>query len=81
MILEIYSIRDEASGLYVGIQTDQTELTAIRNFDYALSSNELMRFRAEDYSLWRVGRWDNQTGVLDACDPVIVKRGVKSGKR
>lgn len=80
MILEIYSIRDEASGLYMGIQTEQTELTAIRNFDYALNSNELMKFRPEDFSLWRVGRWDNQTGVLDACDPVIVKRGVKRGR-
>lgn len=80
MILEIYSIRDEASGLYMGIQTEQTEQTAVRNFDFALSSNELMRFRPEDFSLWRVGCWDNQTGVLDACDPVIIKRGVKRGR-
>lgn len=80
MIRGIYTIRDEASQLYMSLQTNETEQLAIRNFDYALQSNEMMRFQPQDFSLWQVGTYDDVTGVITSQNPKVIKRGVKRGK-
>lgn len=77
----IYTVRDEASTLFMGIQTSENNDVAIRNFDYALSNNQLMHFRPQDYSLWYVGDFDNVTGVISSKDPICLKRGTKNGKK
>lgn len=74
-------MRDEASGLFMGLQVEPSEAVALRGFDFALSQNDVMRFRPEDFSLWRVGTWNNTSGVIDACDPTLVKRGVKNARK
>lgn len=81
MIRGIYTVRDESSTLFMSLQLNENDATAIRSFDYALASNDLMRFSPETFSLWKVGLYDDTTGVIDACDPVCVKRGVKRGKK
>ena len=80
MIKGIYTIRDEASQLYMSLQTNETEQLAIRNFDYALQSNEMMKFQPQDFSLWCIGSYDDVTGVITAQNPKVIKRGVKRGK-
>lgn len=80
MIHGIFTIRDEASGLFMNLQTNDTNDVALRNFDYAMASNEMMKFRPEDFSLWYLGDYDDVTGVVTAKDPTILKRGVKRGK-
>lgn len=80
MIRGLYSIRDEASGLYMSVQVSDTDDVAMRSFDFACRSHELMQFKPEDFSLWRVASWDDVTGVVTGVDPILVKRGVKRGK-
>ena len=77
MIYGVYSIRDEASGLFTGIQLSECNDVAIRNFDYALKSNDLMRFKPEDFSLYYLGDYDNVSGHIEVKDSMILKRGVK----
>lgn len=81
MIRGVYSVRDEASGLYMGLQLNETDEVASRSFDFALDSNQLMQFRPDDFSLWRVGYWDDVKGAIEICDPYLMKRGVKRGKK
>lgn len=81
MVRGIYTVRDEASGLFMQLQVNDNNDVAIRSFDFAMQSNELMRFRPEDFSLWYLGNYDDVSGVLDAKDPQILKRGVKRGKK
>lgn len=81
MIYGVYTVRDEASGLFMSVQTNDNNDVALRSFDYAMQSNDLMKFRPEDFSLWYIGDYDNTTGVLTAKDPMILKRGVKRGKK
>lgn len=81
MILGIYTVRDEASTLFMALQTNDNNDVAIRSFDYAMASNEMMKFRPEDFSLWYLGDYDNVTGVVTAKDPMVLKRGVKRGKK
>lgn len=81
MIRRLYTVRDEASTIFMAIQCNETDEVAIRGFDYALSSNELMKFRPEDFSLWYVGDYDDLTAIIDAKDPVCLKRGAKRGRK
>lgn len=80
MIRGIYTVRDEASTLYMSLMVNDTDAVAVRGFDYALSSNDLMKFRPQDYSLWRIGSFDDVSGIIDSESPVCLKRGVKRGK-
>lgn len=81
MIRGIYTVRDEASGLYMTPTASITNEVAIRDFDYAVQSNDLMRYKPEDFSLWHIGDYDDATGVIDACNPQCIKRGTKRGAR
>lgn len=77
MIRGIYTVRDEASQIYMSLQVSETESVAIRNFDYALKSNDMMMFKPEDFSLWCVGSYDDVKGIITAETPRCIKRGGK----
>lgn len=82
MIFGVYTIRDEASGLFMAPQVSENNDVAIRSFDYAMQSNDLMKYKPEDFALYYVGDYDNTTGVLTAKDTIILKRGVRrNGKK
>lgn len=81
MIRGLYTVRDDASGLYMSLIVNDSDAVAIRGFDYALTSNELMKFRPDDYSLWCVGSFDDVTGIVKGDSPTCLKRGVKRGKQ
>lgn len=80
MIRGLYTVRDEASGLYMPLTVSETNEVAMRNFDYALAKNDLMHFKPADYSLWYLGDYDDVTGVVTGKNPQCIKRGVKGGK-
>ena len=81
MIRSIYTVRDEASGLFMGLQLNDNNDVAIRSFDYAMSHNDMMAFRPTDYSLWCLGEYDDTTGIIVSKNPMMIKRGVKNGKK
>lgn len=80
MIRNLYTIRDEASGLFMRPTTSETNDVAIRDFDYAVKSNELMSYKPTDFSLWLIGHYDDVTGVIESIDPQCLKRGEKRGR-
>ena len=81
MIRGIYTIRDEASCLFMGLQINDNNDVAIRNFDFAMAKNDMMAWKPEDYSLWYLGDYDDVTGVIDSKNPQMIKRGVKHGRK
>lgn len=81
MIRGMYTIRDEASALYMDIQLNVNNDMAIRNFDYAMAKNDMMGFRPEDFSLWYIGDYDDATALINPKDPLLLKRGVKNARK
>lgn len=81
MIQGVYTVRDEPSGAFMGLQLNQNDEVAIRSFDFAMQSNEIMRFHPEDFSLWLVGEYDDQTGCIQPFPPKKIKQGVKKSGR
>lgn len=80
MIFGIYTVRDEASEAHMALQLHAFDDQAVRAFDFAMQSNEMMKFQPTDFSLWYLGTYDDQTAVISAQPPKLLKRGVKRGR-
>ena len=81
MIQGIYTVRDEASQAYMALQLNDGDASAIRSFDYAMTENPIMRFKPSDFSLWYLGSYDDQTGIIEPVSPKKIKQGVKQDGR
>lgn len=63
----IVSLRDAKTGFGIP-QTEVNEQTALRNFEYAFNKKGTLVYEhAADYSLYKVGEYDTETGVLSGC--------------
>lgn len=68
MIYGIYAIRD-AKTAFMPATVDFNNDSAIRNFEHACKvSDSLMASHPADYSLWCLGSYNTDTGVISAAD-------------
>jgi len=77
MIYQLYAILDSKSEVYDLPMYFRTDAEACRAFGTAVHDQE-HRFgkHPEDYSMWRVGSFDQTTGRLTPRDPVNVSMGI-----
>lgn len=80
MILKLYVIRDQRTS-YMTPSVDYNDQSAVRNFEHAvLQKDSLFNTHAEDYSLYRIGEYDNNTGrVVPEESPVLILDGKDFG--
>ena len=65
MRLNVYTIFDTASGAYMRPFYMQADNAAIRSFkDLAVAADHEIGKHPEDYSLWRIGTFDDNKGML-----------------
>lgn len=76
MTYDIYSYRDKVTGFGM-LMLDQNEASAIRGFTYAVNGKyDLMAFKPSDFDLYRVGKFDADTGVIvPELIPVMIVNG------
>lgn len=75
MIMNVYSIRDVKAG-YLAPSLDINDQTAARGFKYAFSKPDTLQFsNVQDYDLFRIGTFDNETGVMCPCDKELIFEG------
>lgn len=61
----IYVIRDQRTS-FLTPTVDMNDATAMRNFEHAIQDkNSLFFTHVEDYSLYRIGTYDSDTGSID----------------
>ncbi len=66
----IYSIFDEAAGIFTAPTVDISDESAIRNFQKACSeAGSMMNFKPSDFSLYAVGTWDTDTANIESFVP------------
>lgn len=64
MIYNVYAIRDIKTG-FMTPTFDVNDQTAIRNFSHAVVNSDTVLFSyAKDFSLYRLGTYDSDTGSL-----------------
>lgn len=77
MKLPVYAIRDVRS-TFTGLTVDTNDATASRNFAHAVMQvGSIMNSHPQDFSLYRLGEFDTDTGVLIPLSPIhLVMDGV-----
>lgn len=79
MIVKLYAIFDSASGVYDGPFRSKTDGEAQRMFiDICADADHPIGKHPDDYTLMRVGKWNDGTGHLAAEGPVKVINGIEA---
>lgn len=72
MIFGIYAIKDAKSS-FMPCTVDTNDATAIRNFEHAVCQpGSLLASHPNDFSLFKVGTYDDVCGYLTPVDPLKV---------
>lgn len=80
MKLNVYVIRDQRT-TYMTPTFDYSDQSAVRNFEHAvLNKDSLFNTHSEDFCLYRIGQYDNHTGLITAeVEPVLILDGKDFG--
>lgn len=70
MITTLYAVKDELTQTFLKPAHFDTEEEAKRMFKSQINNIELWKDNSSDFSLYKVGTWDNETGTLI---PIIEK--------
>ncbi len=70
MIYGVYAIKD-AKTSFMPCNVDYNDASAIRNFEHAvMAPDSLMRSHPADYTLYRLGSYNMETGIIvSEADP------------
>lgn len=72
MIFGIYAIKDAKSS-FMPCTVDTNDATAIRNFEHAVCQpGSLLASHPNDFTLFKVGTYDDVSGYLTPVDPLKV---------
>lgn len=75
MKLGVYSIRDRLSG-FLQPTFEVNDQVAYRNFEHAiLQGGSLLSSHSADYDLCCIGKFDQESGVLESMVPVVIVNG------
>ena len=67
MIVKLYAVLDKASGVYDGPVPCNADGVALRNFrKMAFDDKTPIGQSPSDYSLWRVGSWNDADGSIES---------------
>lgn len=69
MVTPMYSIYDERSKMYQAPVVRMNDSVAMRDFETSVKSEGMMAKFPEDFSLFCVGAWDDEKGVVVAVAP------------
>lgn len=68
MKLGIYSIHDAHVGFMAPV-TDMNDATAMRNFSVQVNTNETIKRHSLEFTLYRIGSFDSDSGLIEAEIP------------
>ena len=59
----VYAIKDDLRNMFHTPEYIKTEVEAARYFKTAINNNEQLKYNCSDFSLWKLGTFDDETGV------------------
>lgn len=66
MIYGVYAVKDRLTG-FLPPTYDYSDGSAIRNFKFAVNNADSLFFKSpEDYSLYKIGNYNSDTGKIEA---------------
>lgn len=68
----LYSLRDRLGDVFRSVTVDTNDMTARRNFSYAVNNSPELLFQSKDLELCKIAEFDAHTGVVVPCVPIVV---------
>ena len=76
MQLTAYSVQDTKTAAFGTPFFSQNDETAIRSFQMlSKDTNSVVAFAPQDFRLFRLGVFDDQSGVIEKCQPEFLAQG------
>ena len=76
MNLKIYAVKDVQADAFMQPIIRPNEEVSVRDFTHAVTAADSpMSANADDYILYEIGDWDDESGYVIPCDPRIVITG------
>lgn len=72
MKVGIYSVRDSVAENFGSVTIDTNDMTAKRNFGFAICKTDQMAYSASDLELYKVGEFDMHTGIVTNISPIVL---------
>lgn len=72
MKVNVYSIKDEKVS-FTSLTTNRNDASARRDFAMDVNNPQMrmLNFSPSDFSLYRIGTFDIETGILEPCSPLV----------
>ncbi len=75
MIFDIFCLKDARVG-WLNPTFEQNENVAYRNFAHAVqNSDSILHSHAKDFSLYKIGTFDSDSGLINSCIPEFIVGG------
>lgn len=72
----LYSLRDRLGDVFRSVTVDNNDLTAKRNFSYAVNNSPELLFQSKDLELCKIAEFDAHSGAVTPCVPIqVICRG------
>lgn len=68
----LYSLRDRLGDVFRSVTVDTNDMTAKRNFSYAVNNSPELLFQSKDLELCKIAEFDAHTGAVMPCVPILV---------
>lgn len=74
MIMNLYAIKDELNGFTWPTPIPNDEM-AKRHLREMITNNPSMKIEPKDFSIWRIGEFNTETGLISNNNPKMLERG------
>ncbi len=64
MKINYYAVKDELANRFLAPTLIKSDELALRQFRSQINNIELWKDNPSDFSLYRLGEWDDETGIL-----------------
>lgn len=68
----LYSLRDRLGDVFRSVTVDTNDMTARRNFAYAVNNSPELLFQSKDLELCKIAEFDAHSGQVIPCVPILV---------
>ena len=66
MLFLVYAIKDDLRNMFQQPVYFKTEVESARYFKTAINNNQDLKYNSSDFSLWKLGTFDDETGTFES---------------
>lgn len=64
MLFTVFSIKDDLRNMFQAPVYFKSDIEGARYFKTAINNNEDLKYNCSDFSFWKLGTFDDETGIF-----------------